>query len=66
MICAKRHVDELAQFGGTQQTLGCIVHTRGHTLETSAGGGAHAGDRAVVALLPLYFLTAAHQCGHGH
>jgi len=56
-----RHVDELAQLGAAEQTLRGVGHARGHAFESAWGGGAHTGDRTVVALLSLDLLTTAHQ-----
>jgi hypothetical protein len=52
-----RDVDELAQFGAAKQTLRGVGHARGRAVESAGRSGAHAGDRAVVALLPLHLLA---------
>src|ERR1035441_5739202 len=54
------YVDNLAQFGTAEQTLRGVGHARGRAVERARGGGAHAGDCAVIALLALYLVTTAH------
>src|ERR1035441_2765443 len=51
------YVDNLAQFGTAEQTLRGVGHARGRAVERARGGGAHAGDCAVIALLALYLVT---------
>src|ERR1022692_4495223 len=59
------YVDNLAQFGTAEQTLRGVGHARGRAVERARGGGAHAGDCAVIALLALYLVTTSHQpCQH--
>src|SRR5437868_2677642 len=48
--CA-RHVDELPRFRGAEVPLNAVRHARGSAVEVAGPGGAHASDRAVVALL---------------